>query len=166
MELTPRSGILQPPVALISPNPCSTSWEPPGTLRNLLMRSNYWKFQVFNQLWMHGWKVQLNPLRKCTLNKISDELHTWFPCCFPTSNLLPLSNHLDISIPAPPSSPHLPTPRALRLPPCFKNCRTNRALQTSQPGWFLSKPFLTLICGFLLGVLERLFLAISTLVNC
>lgn len=111
------------------------------------------------------------PLRKCTLHKISDELHTWFPCYLPTCSLLPLSNHVPRLHPLFPLALIFPSPAfthstGLQLSPCFKNCRTSRALQIGQPGWFLSKPSPTLICGFHLGVLERLFLAISTFINC
>lgn len=168
MELAPWSGILQPPIALISSDPCFTSSEPPGTLRNLLMRSNNRKFQVFNQLWMHGWRVQLNPLEKMYINKISDEPHTWFSCCFSMFSPLPLLIICSLFTPA----PHFPS-ALIFIPPAF----TQREWASAAPlfknagqaecsplidSWFLSKPSPTLIFGFHLGMLERLFLAIST----
>lgn len=57
------------------------------------MRSNYRKFQVFKstldaQLKGSAHPLPTPPLRKCTLNKISDELH-----CFPTA-----SPHLAVSL--------------------------------------------------------------------
>ena len=149
MELNPQPGILQPPVALICPDPCSTSSEPPGTLRNLLMRSNYGKFLVFNKLRMHNWRARLNPPEKMyiTLHKISDELHTWSPYPFPHPALSPLPNIHSISALALlfPLCPHLPSPRFHREPwtsaaPYFKNSRTHRALLTDGPGWSLSNP--------------------------
>lgn len=91
--LTPPFGILQSLVALISLTPCFTSLQPPGPLRNLLMRSNYEKCQGFNQLWMHGWRVQLNLPRGCTLNTICCGLQNRFPCCSPISVLQALPHH-------------------------------------------------------------------------
>lgn len=45
------------------------------------------------------------PLRKCTLNEISDGLPTWFPHRFPTSSPLPFPVVWSTSTLAPPTSP-------------------------------------------------------------
>lgn len=113
MELT-QPGILQPPVALFSPDPCSTSSEPTRTLRNLLMRSNYRKFQVFNQLQMHSWRVQLNPPEKMYIKQ--DFRWTAHLIFLLLPHIQP-SPHFQSSIASPPLlpsfplCPHLPSPR-------------------------------------------------------
>lgn len=133
--LTPPSGVLQSSVALISLTPCFTSLQLPGTLRNLLMRSNYEKCQGFNQLWMYGWRVQLNlPERMHTeqdLLWITEQISLLLPNFSPTGPSSPfIAPHSPLFLFfLPPRCCHTAVDFSCRPPlPTSWNYRTSRKL--------------------------------------